>query len=104
MVAAKGPRAPPAAIPLRLPTVDHDVPPADDTALRTVRVVAELSSRGHACLQMMRCRSYITWNAPRTRLLSIPRPQRCSTVEWGATVLSRVLPIMLGNLRRRTVH
>src|SRR6187401_1098211 len=71
MVAAKGPLAPPTAIPLRLPTVDHDVPPADDTAFRTVRVVAELLLRVHARLQVTGCSGCVTRNARWTRLLSI---------------------------------
>src|SRR6266536_4366108 len=87
MVAAKGPLAPPTAVPLRLPTVDHDIPSANDTALRTGRGVAELLPRVHARLQVTGCSGCVTRNARWTRLLSIPPPpQRCSTVEWGATV------------------
>src|SRR4026207_1710789 len=86
MVAAKGPLTPPTAIPLRLATVDHDVPPTDDPALRTVRVVAELLLRVHACLPVMGCRSCITCDAPWTRLLLIPpRPDPRPTVGWVAT-------------------
>src|SRR3954462_14217573 len=74
MVAAKGPRAPPTAIPLRLPAVDHDVPSTDDTALRTVRVVAELLLRVHARLQVTRCSGCVTRNARWTRFVSTSTP------------------------------
>lgn len=47
LVSAKGPLAPPTPVSLRRPTVDHDVSPARDTALRTVRVVAALLLRVH---------------------------------------------------------
>src|SRR5215207_2086741 len=88
-VAAKGPLAPPTAIPLRLPTVNHDVPPADDTALRTGRVVAELASRVHVRLQVTGCSGYVTRNAPWTRLLSIP-PARDARPR-----LNGVLPVIV---------
>src|SRR6266536_3208331 len=95
MVAAKGPLAPPTAVPLRLPTVDHDIPSAHDTALRTGRGVAELLPRVHARLQVTGCSGCVTRNARWTRLLSIPPPpQRCSTVEWGATRRGLACPLL----------